>query len=115
MGPTRTKLLVPNLAQLTPRQVVCMYQKRWAIALVPWEHKAGLGEHQVSGMQDRSEQSVGMAVLAYWFVVRACHHEIVPGHPWSIFQLQRALRLRVTTNQIEHKVKAKMAKVRKVA
>jgi hypothetical protein len=94
-----------------------MYQKRWAIALVHWERKSGLGlgEHPVSGMQDRSEQSVGIAVLAYWFVVRACHHEIVPGHPWSIFQLQHALRLRVMTNQIEHKVKAKMAKGRKVA
>jgi hypothetical protein len=64
-----------------------MYQKRWAIALVHWERKSGLGlgEHQVSGMQDRSEQSIGIAVLAYWFVVRACHHEIVPGHLWSIF------------------------------
>jgi hypothetical protein len=55
-----------------------------------------------------------MAVLAYWFVVRACHHEIVPGHPWSIFQLQHALRLRIMTNQIDYKVKVKMAKVRKV-
>jgi hypothetical protein len=67
MGPTPTKSLGPNLAELTPRQVVCMYQKRWAIALVHWERKSslGLGEHQVSGMQDRSEQSVGIAVLAY--------------------------------------------------
>jgi hypothetical protein len=87
MGPTQTKLLVPNLARLTPRQAVCMYQKHWAIALVHWERKSGLGlgEHQVSRMQGRSEQSVGIAVLAYWFVVWACHHEIVPGHLWSIF------------------------------
>ena len=87
IGPTPTKPLVPNLAELPPRQVVCMYQKRWAITLVHWERKSGLGlgEHQVSGMQDRSEQSVGIAVLAYWFAVWACHHEIVPGHPWSIF------------------------------
>ena len=43
------------------------HHKRWAIALVHWERKSGLGlgEHQVSGMQDRSEQSVGIAVLAY--------------------------------------------------
>ncbi len=49
------------------------------------------------------------------FVLRACHHEIVPGKPWSIFQLQHALRLRVMTNQVEHKVKVKMAKARKAA
>ena len=91
------------------------HHKRWAIASVHWERKSGLSEHQVSGMRGRSEQSIGIAVLAYWFVVRACHHEIVPGHLWSIFQLQYALQLRVMTNQIDYKVKAKMAKGRKVA
>jgi hypothetical protein len=54
-------------------------------------------------------------VLAYLFVLRVCHHEIVPGKPWSIFQLQHALRLRVMTNQVEHTVKVKMAKTRKAA
>src|SRR5438445_8249659 len=68
-----------------------------------------------SGDTNRSEKSVGIAVLAYLFVLRACHHEIVPGKPWSIFQLQHALRLRVMTNQVEHKVKVKMAKTRKAA
>src|SRR4029434_9512683 len=64
---------------------------------------------------NRSEKSVGIAVLAYLFVLRACHHEIVPGKPWSIFQLQHALRLRVMTNQVEHTVKVKMAKACKAA
>ena len=116
-GPHNTKLLVTNLAALTPRQVVSMYQKRWAIELMHWELKSGLGlgEHQVSGTKDRSEKSVGIAVLAYLFVLRVCHHEIVPGKPWSIFQLQHALRLRAMTNQVEHKVKVKMAKTRKAA
>ena len=85
--------------------------------LVNWELKSGLGlgEHQVSGDKDRSEKSVGIAVLAYLFVIRACHHEIVPGKPWSIFQLQHTLRLRVMTKQVEHNVKVKMAKSRNVA
>jgi hypothetical protein len=117
MGPHRTKLLVTNLAELTPSQVVCIYQKRWTIELVNWELKSGLGlgEHQVSGDTNRSEKSVGIAVLAYLFVLRVCHHEIIPGKPWSIFQLQHALRLRAMTNQVEHKVKVKMAKTRKAA
>jgi len=116
-GPHNTKLLVTNLAELTPRQVVSMYQKRWAIELMHWELKSGLGlgEPQVSGNKDRSEKSVGIAVLAYLFVLRVCHHEIVPGKPWSIFQLQHALRLRAMTNQVEHTVKVKMAKTRKAA
>ena len=117
VGPQHTKILVTNLAALTPSQVVCISQKRWAIELMNWELKSGLGlgEHQVSGDTNRSEKSVGIAVLAYLFVLRACHHEIVPGKPWSIFQLQHALRLRVMTNQVEHKVKVKMAKTHKAA
>lgn len=117
MGPHNTKLLVTNLAALTPSQVVCIYQKRWAIELMNWELKSGLGlgEHQVSGDTNRSEKSVGIAVLAYLFVLRVCHHEIIPGKPWSLFQLQHTLRLRVMTNQVEHKVKVKMAQTRKAA
>jgi Transposase DDE domain len=117
LGPKQTKILVTNLAELTSSQVVCIYQKRWAIELMNWELKSGLGlgEHQVSGDQNRSEKSVGIAVLAYLFVLRVCHHEIVPGKPWSIFQLQHALRLQVMTNQVEHQVKVKMGKTRKAA
>jgi hypothetical protein len=117
MGPKQTKILVTNLAELTPSQIVCIYQKRWAVELLHWELKSGLGlgEHQVSGDKDRSEKSLGIAVLAYLFVLRVCHHEIVPGKSWSIFQLQHALRLRVMTNQVEHQVKVKMAKTRKAA
>jgi DDE family transposase len=117
IGPQHTKILVTNLAALTPSQVVGMYQKRWAVELLNWELKSGLGlgEHQVSGDTNRSEKSVGIAVLAYLFVLRVCHHGIVPGKPWSIFQLQHALRLQVMTNQVAHKVKVKMAKTRKAA
>ena len=117
LGPKQTKILVTNLAELTSSQVVCIYQKRWAIEILNWELKSGLGlgEHQVSGDTNRSEKSVGIAVLAYLFVLRVCHHEIIPGKPWSIFQLQHALRLQVMTNQGEHKVKVKIAKTRKAA
>ena len=116
-SPPADPLLVTHLAELTPSQVVCISQKRWAIELLNWELKSGLGlgEHQVSGDTNRREKSVSIAVLAYLFVLRVCHHEIVPGKPWSIFQLQHALRLRVMTNQVEHKVKVKMAKTRKAA
>ena len=115
MSPRHTKILVTNLTELTPSQVVCIYQKRWSVELLHWELKSGLGlgEHQVSGDKDRSEKSLGSAVLAYLLVLRVCHHEIVPGKPWSIFQLQQVLRVRVMTNQVEHKVK--MAKAPKAA
>ena len=117
LGPKPTKMLVTTLAELTASHVVCIDQKRWAIEILNWELQSGLGlgEHQVSGDQNRREQSVGIAVLASLFVLRVCHHEIIPGKPWSIFQLQHALRLRVMTNQVEHTVKVRMAKTRKAA
>jgi hypothetical protein len=40
MGPKQTKILVTNLAALTPSQVVCVYQKRWAVELLHWELRA---------------------------------------------------------------------------
>jgi len=117
VSPQHTQILGTNLAELTPSHVVGIYQKRWAIELMHWELKSGLGlgEHHVSGDTNRSEKSVGIAVLASLLVLRVCHHEIVPGKPWSIFQLQHALRLRVMTNHVEHTVKVKMAKTRKAA
>ena len=117
VSPQQTQILGTNLAELTPSQVVCLSHKRWAIELRNWELQSGLGlgEHQVSGDTNRRENSVGIAVLAYLLVLRVCHHEIVPGKPWSIFQLQHALRLRVMANQVEHTVKVKMAKTRNAA
>jgi hypothetical protein len=117
LRPKQTKILVTNLAELTPSQVVCTDQKRWAIARMHWELKSGLGlgEHQVSGDTNRSEKSVGIAVLAYLFVLRGCHHEMIPGKSWSLFPLQHPLRLRVMTNQVESKVKVKTGKTRKAA
>ena len=117
VGPKNTKILGTNLLELTPRQVVSLYQKRWAIELVNWELKSGLGlgQHQVSADMKRSTNSVGIAVLAYLFWLRAGHHEISPGQSWSLFQLQHTLQLRAITNQVEHNVKVKVAKGRKAA
>jgi hypothetical protein len=117
VGPNNTKILVTNLPELTPRQVVCCYQRRWPVEQMNRELKSdlGLGEHQVSGKEDRIEKSFGIAVMAYLFLIRACHEEIVPGHSWSVSQLQHAFRLRVITNQVAHNVKSKLVKVRKAA
>jgi len=75
----------------------------------------GLGAHQVSGEEGRIEHAFGIAVLAYLLLIRVCHQEILPGTSWSIAQLQHALRLRIITNQVEHHVKTRLTKARKVA
>src|SRR5262249_52793607 len=43
MGPQHTKILVTNLAELTPSQVVCIYQKCWAIEIVYTQMTTGGG------------------------------------------------------------------------
>jgi len=117
VGPHHTKILVTNLDEWTPRQVVCAYQRRWPVEQINRELKTdlGLGEHQVSREEGRIEKSFGIAVLAYLLLIRACHQEILPGTSWSIAQLQYALRLRIITNQVEHKVKTRLTKARKAA
>jgi hypothetical protein len=117
LGPKQTKILVTNLDEWIPRQVVGAYQRRWPVEQINRELKTdlGLGEHQVSQEEGRIEKSFGIAVLAYLLLLRVCHHEIVPGKSWSISQLQYAFRLRVITNQVAHTVKMKLTKARKVA
>ena len=75
----------------------------------------GLGEHQVSGAEERIENSFGIAVMAYLFLIRACHQEIRPGKAWSIAQLQHTFRLWVITNQVKHNVKVELTKSPKAA
>jgi hypothetical protein len=117
VGPKNTKILVTNLAELLPRDVVFAYQRRWPIEQINRELKSdlGMGEHQVSGDEGRIENSFGIAVMAYLFLIRACHQEIVPGRSWSIPQLQHAFRLRVITNQVSHNVKTELARASKAA
>jgi hypothetical protein len=50
VGPQNTKLLVTNLLELTGRQVIDIYQRRWSVEILFKELKSGLGlgEHQVT-------------------------------------------------------------------
>jgi hypothetical protein len=117
VGPKQTKILVTNLDEWIPRQVVSAYQRRWPVEQINRELKTdlGLGAHQVSREEGRIEKSFGIAILAYLLLIRACHQEILPGTSWSIAHLQYALRLRIITNQVEYNVKTKRPKVRKAA
>jgi hypothetical protein len=44
LGPKNTKILVTHLPELTPRQVVSIYQKRWAIGVSSEGHLNPVGE-----------------------------------------------------------------------
>ena len=117
LGPKHTQILVTNLDEWIPRQVISAYQRRGPVEQSNRELKTdlGLGAHQVSGEEGRIEKSFGIAVMAYLLLIRACHQEILPGQSWSIAQLQHVFRLRMLTKQVEHNVQTRLAKTYKVA
>jgi hypothetical protein len=117
VGPSKTKILVTNLTELTSRYIVFAYQKRWAVEQINRELKSdlGMGEHQVRRDEGRIEKSFGIAVMAYVLLICVCAHELRPGQSWSVSHLQHAFRLRMITNQVEHNVKTRLAKSRQAA
>jgi hypothetical protein len=83
VGPKNTKLLVTNLLELTVRQVIDIYQRRWAVEILFKELKSGLrlGEYQVTKRLPRIEKSLGMALSADLLLLRARKDDIRPGKP----------------------------------
>jgi IS4 transposase len=115
VGPKNTKTLVTNLPGVTARQVINIYQRRWPIEIVFKELKSGLGlgQNQVTKEEHRVENSLGIAIIAYLFLLRACKKEIKQGEPWSIFKLQNTFRLRLFTNQVKHTTRLEMKRLGK--
>ena len=117
VSPQNTKILVTNLVELTARQVLSIYQKRWPIEILFWELKSGmgLGEHQVTKDLDRIEKSIGIAIIAYLVLIRARKADISPGRPWSIFQLKNNFTTELVCKQLELKLQRKLNKLKKAA
>jgi len=117
VGPKNTKILVTNLVDLTARQVISVYQRRWSIEILFKELKSGLGlgEHQVSKKIDRVEKSIGIAVIAYLVLIRARKEDISPGRPWSIFQLKSHFTNHLIYNQLRHDMEGKFNRLLKAA
>jgi hypothetical protein len=117
VGPKNTKVLVTNLVEMTTRQVLLVYQRRWTIEVLFKELKSGLGlgEHQVTKEVDRIEKSIGVAIIAYLVLIRARKRDIRAGQSWSIFQLKNNFTNDVIHNQFQHNLRRKLDKLMKAA
>jgi len=117
VSPQNTKVLVTNLVELTARQVLSIYQKRWPVEILFRELKSGmgLGQHQVSKDVDRVEKSFGIAIIAYLVLIRARKADISPGRPWSIFQLKNNFTTDLVCKQLELNVERKLNRLKKAA
>jgi hypothetical protein len=117
VGPQNTKLLVTNLLELTGRQVIDIYQRRWSVEILFKELKSGLGlgEHQVTKKLPRIEKSLGIALIAYLLLLRARKDDIRPGKPWSIFQLKTNFTMDLMQKQFQHAIRLEVNKSLKAA
>jgi hypothetical protein len=117
MCPKRTKILVTNLVEMTARQVLCIYQRRWGIEILFKELKSGigLGEHQVTKDINRIEKSFSIAIIAYLVLIRARKMDICSGQPWSIFQLKNNFTNDLVCNQLQYNMERKLKKLAKAA
>jgi hypothetical protein len=117
VGPKNTKIIVTNIPNVSARQVISIYQRRWPIEIIFKELKSalGLGEHQVSKEEKRIRNSIGIAIISYLFLLIACKEHINRGQSWGIFNLQEKFRIKVMTNQIRHSMNLKIEKLQRAA
>jgi hypothetical protein len=113
-GPKATKILVTNLPDVTARQVVDVYRRRWTVELLVKELKGatGLGQHQVTKEPQRVERSVAVSMMTYLMLLKFRRQDIPERGPWSIFTLKRNFAWQIVQAQLERAVEQRLLKRR---
>jgi hypothetical protein len=111
-GPKQTKILVTNLPEVTARQVVDVYRRRWSVELLIKELKGatGLGQHQVTKEPQRVERSIAISLMAYLMLLKFRARDIPAQGPWSVFTLKRNFTWQLAQAQIERSVTQRLRK-----
>src|SRR5215472_9033862 len=109
-GPKQPKLLGTNLPEVTARQVVYVYRRRWAVELLIKELKGatGLGQHQVTKEPQRVERSVAISLMAYLLLLKFRAHDIPEKGPWRVFTLKRTFTWQSAQAQLERSVEQRL-------
>jgi len=104
LGPKGIKVIVTNLPNVTAKQILNIYQRRFMIEVMFRELKSGmgLGKQQVTKSEKRIEKSIGFSILAYLLILKMQHKDIPANQSWSIFSLKEKFRYRVIKNQFNH-------------
>ena len=111
-SPKQTKILVTNLPNVTARQTIALYARRWDVELLIKELKGatGLGQAQVTKQPQRVERSVALSVMAYLLLIRVRYRDIPHKGPWSAFTLKRNFAWQTAQQQLEQTLHLKMKK-----
>jgi hypothetical protein len=109
-GPKQTTILVTNLPDVTARQVIDVYRRRWSVEMLIKELKGatGLGQHQGTKEPQRVERSVAIAVMASLMLLKFRLHDIPEKGPWSVFTLKRNFTWQISQAHIEHSVEQRL-------
>jgi hypothetical protein len=102
-GPKQTKILMTNLPDVTARQFVDVYRRRWSVALLIKALKGAtdLGQHQVTIEPKRVKCSIAISLMAYLMLLKFRARDIPAQGPWSVFTLKRNFTWQLAQAQIE--------------
>ena len=118
VGPKGTKIIVTNLTNSNgARDLIDIYRKRWNIEIVFKELKSGLGlgEHQVTKEVGRVENSVGIAIVAYLFLLLFFNAQVKNYSQESIFKHQSDFKLLAIKNQLQHSLDLGRRKLKRMS
>jgi hypothetical protein len=104
--------LVTNLPDVTARQVVDVYRRRWTVELLikALKEATGLGQHQVTNDPQRVERSVAMSVMAYLVIVKFRAQDIPEQGSWSLFTLKQHFTWQLAQGQLERAAEQRLRK-----
>jgi Transposase DDE domain len=111
-GPKQTKILVTNLPEVSARQVVDVYRRRWSVERLfkALKGATGLGQHQVTKDPQRVERSVAISSMAYLMLLKFRARDIPKQGPWSAFTLKRNFLWQLAQAQLERSVQQRLCK-----
>jgi len=82
------RVLLTNLSNVSSREILMIYQKRWHTEVLFRELKSGLGmgQMQVTKDSDRVERSIGLGLMSYLCLLRISLKANPQASSWSLFQ-----------------------------
>ena len=116
-GPKGTKVIVTNLVDLTQKQIMDIFQRRFMIEVLFRELKSGmgLGKHQVTNNEERIKKSMAVPILSYLLILKLHYKSIKPNQSWSIFKLQEEFRYKAISSQANHDRELLLKKIQRAA
>jgi hypothetical protein len=111
-GPHHTTILVTNLPEVTARQVVEGYRRRWSVELLMKELQGatGLGQHQVTKDPQRVERAVAIFVMAELLRVKFRARDLPEKGPWSAVARKRNVTWQIAQASLERSVEPRLRK-----